>query len=193
MSHAVYTTEAIICGSFDRKSANRSYLLFTEAAGMLYAEAQSVREERSKQRYALQDFSIVRVSLVRGKGGWRIGSVEALENPFMEAASRAARASVVSCVKLVRRYVHGEEPVRDLYPLVRGALARLKAEPLPHRTDAELRFAFSVLARLGYVPDEPALRGFLVGSPAALCEPLAPRDRALLEGAVEAAVAASHL
>jgi len=91
MSYATYTTEALVCGSRNNNTSDRAYLLFTEEVGMIWASARSVREERSKQRYALQDFSLIRVSLVKGKSGWRIGSVEATCNPFMEARSRSGQ------------------------------------------------------------------------------------------------------
>ena len=38
---------------------------------MVLAAARSVREEKSRQRYALQEFALVRVSLIKGKSGWR--------------------------------------------------------------------------------------------------------------------------
>ena len=82
---------------------------------MVFATARSVREERSKQRYALQDFSCIRVSLVKGKSGWRIGSVEALGNPFLRAESRALRGSISYVVTQLRRYVHGEIPLPRAY------------------------------------------------------------------------------
>lgn len=56
MAYETYTTEALVCGTFNRNTADRSYLLFTREAGMLYADARSVREERSRQRYALRTF-----------------------------------------------------------------------------------------------------------------------------------------
>ena len=72
MSYQTYITDAVVVGSYASNTADKSYLLFTKRAGMLYATARSVREERSKQRYALQDFSHITVTLVKGKGGWCI-------------------------------------------------------------------------------------------------------------------------
>ena len=80
MAYATYTTQALVCGTFDRNTADRSYRLFTREFGMVWADARSVRLEKSKQRSALTDFSVVRISLVRGKAGWKIGSVIAQQN-----------------------------------------------------------------------------------------------------------------
>ncbi|MEX2341217.1 MAG: recombination protein O N-terminal domain-containing protein, partial [Candidatus Paceibacterota bacterium] len=82
MSYKTYTTEAIVCGSRVNNTSDKSFLLFTKDAGMLWAAAKSVREERSRQRFALQDFSLIRASLIKGKSGWRIGSVESDRNYF---------------------------------------------------------------------------------------------------------------
>ena len=56
MAYVTYTTLALVCGTFDQKTSDRSYMLFTREAGMLFASARSVREERSKQRYASTRF-----------------------------------------------------------------------------------------------------------------------------------------
>ena len=149
-AYVTYTTSALVVGTFHRYTADCSHLLFTERAGMLYATARSVREERSRQRYALQDFSLVRVSLVRGKSGWRVGSVEPRYNYYHQAADRAARGSVVSLCRLLRRFVHGEEPVPELFSYLLGALSVL-AESVPHRAFVEQVVAVQVLAFLGYV------------------------------------------
>jgi len=86
-----------------QNTSDKSFLLFTRDNGMLFATAKSVREEVSKQRQALQDFSRIRVSLVKGKTGWRIGSVESLRNDFSAAYDRETRGSVVSLYRLLRR------------------------------------------------------------------------------------------
>ena len=122
MAYATYTTEALVCGSRDSYTSDRSYLLFTKEAGMLWATARSVREEKSKQRCALQDFSFIRVSLVKGRSGWRIGSVEAVSNPFMKASSRSERAYVSSILSLLRRYIHGEQQMHTVFSDVKAAL-----------------------------------------------------------------------
>ncbi len=151
MSYQTYITPAIVLGSYESATADKSYRLFTERAGMLYASARSVREERSRQRYALQDFSHISVTLVKGKTGWRIGSVEAKENFFMQATNRATRGSVVKLSKLVRRYVHGEEPDPTLYAEF-GAAIRLLLDPLLSERDAfELCLTVRLLTQLGYV------------------------------------------
>jgi len=155
MSYATYTTDALVCGAFDRNTADRSYLLFTREAGMLYAEGKSVREERSKQRYALQELSQIRISLIKGKHTWKVGSVEATVNDYARAVSREARGSVSSIYKLLRRYIHGEEASPALYDYCVEALSLLTGE-VSERALLDLVVQVNILRRLGYV-DEAAL------------------------------------
>ncbi len=155
MSYATYTTDAYVCGTFNRGTADRSYLLFTREAGMLFADAKSVREERSRQRFALQDFSRIRVSLVKGKQGWKVGSVEAIHNEFMRATSREARGSVVALFRLLRRFIHGEEAHTKLFDFVSSALDSLTRD-LEQRAFVSLWVEVQILHALGYV-DELAI------------------------------------
>jgi recombinational DNA repair protein (RecF pathway) len=150
MAYQTYTTKAIVCGTFNRNTADRSYLLFTKEAGMLYAEARSVREERSRQRFALQDFSLVRVSLIKGKSSWKIGSIECERNFFSSAADKEARGSVVSVTKFLRRFYGGQEAMPTLFEYVVGAMTLLAATT-PARTSLEKVIQARILLELGYV------------------------------------------
>lgn len=122
---------------------------------MVWATAKSVREERSKQRYALQDFSHIRVSLVRGKSGWRIGSVESLGNPFMKAKTRRERGIIKFVISELRRYVQGEIPLLRVYD---DAFEVLSLASTVKEGDTHLQDMFLVrlLTELGYVAPDPS-------------------------------------
>jgi DNA repair protein RecO len=150
MSYKTYTTDALVCGTYARNTADHSYLLFTREAGMLYADARSAREERSRQRYALQDFSLIRVSLIRGKNSWKIGSVEEQKNYYHRATDRLARGSVVNLIRLIKRFVRGEEANLELYDFVCSGLEALVTK-IEHRRFTEELIQLRVLAFLGYV------------------------------------------
>jgi recombinational DNA repair protein (RecF pathway) len=155
MSYQTYITEGLIVGSFDSNTADKSYLLFTRDAGMLYASARSVREERSRQRFALQDFSRITVSLIKGKTGWRIGSVQSEGNFFVAAADRAVRGSIVRICKQLRRFVAGEEPHPDLYEEIIEGLTYLCNPAIPNRSLVEEILLARLLHRLGYIAKNP--------------------------------------
>lgn len=161
MAYKTYTTDAIVCGSHDTYTSDRSFLLFTREAGMLWATARSVRVEQSKQRYALQDFSLIRVSLIKGKGGWRIGSVEAIHNPFMEAHARTARAGIAAVIKLVRRFVRGEDPQPKVYDDLATVLVCLAIASPDDGIDLQDQFTLRTLHNLGYIAPRDSFRALI--------------------------------
>lgn len=163
MAYATYITSAIVVGSRGGRGADRSFQLYTEGAGMLYATARSVREERSRQRYALQDFSIIRISLVRGKSDWRIGSVEGEYNAYFEATSREARGAVVAIVRALRMYVRGESPDPRIFADTRRALIRAASLTDPVEVAGLVeRYLLRLLYHLGYIADQQSFEDVVV-------------------------------
>lgn len=148
--YKIYTTDALVCRTLPRNTADLSVLLFTREAGMLVASVKSGREERSKHRSALQEFSLVRVSLVRGKSGWRVTGAEPLGNLYFRLSSRQERTVLRNTVRFLRRFVHGEEPVQALFDDIVDALASGEPEVL---SDGRLETALTLrmLHTLGYV------------------------------------------
>lgn len=190
MSYQTYTTEAIVCGSYDQQTADRSYRLFTKRAGMVWAHARSARQERSRQRYALQDFARLRVSLVKGKSGWRVGSVLPLKNYYTLAPTQTARGAVVAVTRLLRRLLTGEEPQGPVFAdtvLVLEAVARGGTDVA---TSLEL-FYLRTLANLGYIGHEPAFAPLLLPSTNWATNPVAITSSA--RAAIDRGLAASHL
>jgi len=161
MAYRTYTTRAVVCGSRDSYTSDRSYLLFTEDAGMIWASARSVRMEKSKQRYALQDFSILRVSLVRGRSGWKIGSSEALGNGFLAATTREERGIVTAMTRLLRRYVHGEEVLPAVFADTVATFDFVSvAEPDAYDPLLQL-YTLRLLHALGYVRTDESIAPLL--------------------------------
>lgn len=190
MAYAIYTTEALVCGSRASNTADKTYLLFTREAGMIFATARSVREERSKQRYALQDFSFIRVSLVKGKSGWRIGSVESEQNMFSSVTTREGRGGVASVVRLLRQFVHGEESHLGLFLDVKNVLqAFLTAPPetVQHLVDL---FTLRLLHKLGYIAGHSSYQSYLDQDDWCDIEEELPQ---LARAATRQALQASHL
>lgn len=164
MSYTTYTTDAIVCGTYDRNTADRSYRLFTRELGMLWADARSVRLEKSKQRFGLCDFSHIRVSLVRGKSGWKVGSVVALGNYYHDATDQSARGSVVQVVRHLRRYLSGEEANVPLFDYIQLALQVLSGA-IQERVFVQEAILVRILADLGYVARPHIPTGLQTQSP----------------------------
>lgn len=155
---------------------------------MLWASARSVRLEVSKQRSALQEFSIVRVSLVRGKTGWRIGSVESIQNPFLRAEERSTRAFVQMTIRLLRRFVQGEEATPAIFEDSKRLLLHT-AEIEDHDEATEL-FQLRLLYRLGYINSVPAFATLLDGPIESKVGSKVPKEA---HKAIEKALSVSHL
>ena len=151
MSYQTYTTDALVIGGRDHLTADRFVALFTREAGLVYARAVSVRREQSKLRYCLQDFSLVRASLVRGKTGWRVIGAERASNLYFTAPGRVARGALLRVLKLVRRLVRGEEMHRALYDIVIDGLAVLAVCGADEVARGERGLVLRILSALGYV------------------------------------------
>jgi DNA repair protein RecO (recombination protein O) len=133
--------------------------LFTRDAGVLSARALALREEKSKMRYALQPFSFVRVSLIRGKREWRVSGAEVINNMFFSSHERNARGHILSLTELMWRLVRGEEPHAELFDSFLESLTFLSKEPSEEgRLASEIR----LLEKLGYIP-QSALSDALCG------------------------------
>jgi hypothetical protein len=70
--HTLHTTEAFILDRYEHGDSSYVYKLFTKEKGVLFAHAQSVREGRNRNRYALRTHARLSATLVRGKSMWRI-------------------------------------------------------------------------------------------------------------------------
>lgn len=152
MAYKTYITEALVCGSENRNTADRSLLLFTRDAGMLYASVKSIRKEESKHRYALQECSHAKITLVRGKAGWRIAGAEAIRNLYANAKTRETRLFLRNIILLLRRVVHGEVS----HPEIFDDLIEASAFVNEHNHKAfEQVCTLRMLYVLGYVPPSP--------------------------------------
>lgn len=158
MAYQTYITEAIVCGSYDSNTSDRSFLLFAREAGMIYAHAKSVREERSKQRYALQVCSHVRATLIRGKSGWKIAGVEPQQNLYALATTREARAFLRNIILLLKRIVHGETVYEEIFDDIVGTCMEVgKHDPLKLESILTLR----ILHALGYIAPHESYNALL--------------------------------
>jgi DNA repair protein RecO len=191
MAYKAYITEAIVCGSEDHNTSDKSYLLFSRDAGMVWATARSVREERSKQRYALQDFSHARLTLIRGKSGWKIAGAEPIVNVYTRATKRETRAMVMRVVQLLRRVMQGETPHEHIFDDVIETLALGDH----YDSDKMERLMFlRVLYALGYIAKEAPYEQLLTdGKAGDVIQLLRDEHKATIEAVIDHALAQSQL
>ncbi len=154
MAYQTYITEALVCGSRAQMTSDKSYLLFTREAGMLYATAKSVREERSKQRFALQEFSYFRATLVHGKAGWRVIGAESIVNLYSLQSTREARTLIRNIVRTLRRLLHGEVSHPTIFDETIELLSMAETGESGLREEA---LTIRLLHTLGYIGTENAV------------------------------------
>lgn len=160
MSYSVYTTPAFVLSTRNIGEANRLYTLLTRDVGTISATAQSVRLEKSKLRYALQNFSFAEVSLVRGKGGWRITNAYSLGNLFFEITEKSKRDLLAKIFRLLKRLLVGESPDVELFEIIRAGFSLIQTLPSSEIPAFELVFVLRIISALGYGTDSKILEEF---------------------------------
>jgi recombinational DNA repair protein (RecF pathway) len=135
VSYAIYTTHGFVLSSAPSGEASKTYAIYTQDFGLIFARAQGVRLLSSKLRYSLDNYIFGKFSLVKGKEVWRITGAEA-EPVRVDSLARAR------ILNLVRRLVQGEEKNEKLFE----SLLELHGQTLSE-TDA----LGKVLAALGYL------------------------------------------
>lgn len=151
MSHHIYHTEAIILGALPSGEGDRLLYCYTRDLGLVIAHARSIRESRSRLRYALQLFSHAHIDLIRGKYGWKLISATPISS-FRHLWSDVGRRRIAAeHLHLTRRLIQGEERHEVLFDDLVSGLAFLSTlcdkEALK---DAELLLVVRLLDALGY-------------------------------------------
>jgi len=146
-----YQTDALVLGSRESGENDRTFVLFTREFGLVRARASAVRTEKSKMRYALQNYARLSAALVKGKRGWRLAGASAIKSAHGDARGVAAFARVS---ELVIRLVHGEEMNAYLF----AALAEAHDTFMQKKCDAcatiEIVCVARILYALGYISAE---------------------------------------
>jgi len=150
--HHIYHTEGLILGSRGYGEAGKYYSIFTRDLGMIYASAQGVRKMSSKLRFVLQDFSYVKIDLVRGKDFWRLTSASKtnqLENISKNPETFEVFANIA---RLLKRLLAGEYPNEALFAdLLNGLFVLEKIETKQELQNVEVIIVLRILNNLGYI------------------------------------------
>lgn len=147
-----YHTDAIVLGSREMGESDKMIALYTRDFGLVRARGRGIRSAKSKMRYALQNYSLAHVSLVRGKQGWRLAGAAALgESNGNDIRGKMAFARIAN---LVTRFVAGEETHKGLFDILRDARSALLQEYCEAWATIELVCVARVLYVLGYISAE---------------------------------------
>jgi len=150
----IHHTEGFLLGSRPAGRASRHLVIFTRDLGLVVGRAQAVRELSSKLRFHLQDFSYSRLSLVRGKSGWRVTGAEVLVNLYNELRNDEGKLAVcLRVLNLLKKLCPPEEKDAVLFDIVSSAALFLRSENLAAADLAalEIILVLRILHRLGYL------------------------------------------
>ena len=141
-----------ILGSRGYGEAGKYYSIFTRDLGLIFASAQGVRKMSSKLRFVLQDFSYIKVDLVKGKDLWRVTS--ASKGNTLEGLTRTPAKFEVffNVAKLLKRLLAGELANENLFTDVVSGLHLLeKTETEEDLRNVEAVIVLRILNNLGYI------------------------------------------
>jgi DNA repair protein RecO (recombination protein O) len=146
-----YQTDALVVGSRERGEADRVYSLYTKEFGLVRARASAVRSERSRMRFALQNYARAAAALVRGKRGWRVAGASAIQSAPSDMRGLAAFARIST---LLLRLVDGEDKNEYLFAALAEAHGTLMQKKCDAYATVELVCVARMLFALGYISDE---------------------------------------
>ena len=152
MSHTIYTTDAIVLHRVSTSEADATLWLLTAELGLVVARAQGARKSTAKMRGYLQLFSVLRISMVRGKHTWRVTGAESVQGaPLDTLALQGEALSIFARISaFVRRMILTDtQSALELFEIVLSARVALAAGQDPQVV--ELTTLAKVLISLGYI------------------------------------------
>lgn len=153
--YTIHRTRGLVLSSVARGEADRMFVIFTEQLGRIEATARSVREERSRLRYALTPYSLGEYSFVRGRGGWRIVGARDEKNFFASSDDSQKKATLERIFFLVARLVRGEGKNEELFRVLVKSVDMLVVQDSAVLVEAlEILTVLRTLFVLGYISTE---------------------------------------
>jgi DNA repair protein RecO len=163
MFYHQYNTEAFVLGSRPSGEGSKYVYLFTKELGLLGAHAQGSREIKSKLRYALDDLSHSKVSLVKGKSTWRLTNAVPHKNFFVQFRLEHEKLRLcANALAIIKKLVAGEEKNIKLFEILEQGFAFLEENNLSEDDihNAEAIFMLRILNNLGYFGASKTLENF---------------------------------
>lgn len=163
MSYHIYTTDGIILKRATFGEANSLLYILTSELGLIIASAQAARLFNSKLRPALQEYSMVSVSCIKGKNGWKVTNVIEKENFFFDYPPYCHR-TLSQIVAVLLKMIPGELPHKEIFNTVKTGFEFLKTVQEKDVSNFEIVTVLRILKQLGYVGNHKDLEVFLKNS-----------------------------
>lgn len=163
--HSVYTTDGMILATRPLAEADILTDILTTDFGLLSVVVKAARKQESKHRHALQLFSKVRCSLVKGERVWRLTGIAVLRQYYPALSKDVSMLkSFARVARLVRRLIPDEGATKGVYPILVSAADFLETADPSLVAAAELCAVINILHVLGYVGETAELADVYKGS-----------------------------
>jgi DNA repair protein RecO (recombination protein O) len=163
--HHIYHTHGFILSSRNKGEANKMLTVYTREMGLVRAMVQGIRLNKSKLRFALQDYTYANVDFVRGKDIWRVTSAKNITSfPYARNSSRSL-LMIARVSSLLERLCDGEESNEKIFDDFVQALYLLDDTSVldQSREALELHLVLRIMNSLGYIGDSSMLAEYLGG------------------------------
>lgn len=160
MSYHIYTTDGIILKRSTFGEANVLLHVLTADLGLIIASARAARLSSSKLRSALQEFTLVSISCVKGKNGWKITNVVEKENLFFNYPIFSHKV-LSQVVFVLLKMIPGESPHKEIFQTVKSGFDFLKSLAEKQIPEFEVLTILRILNELGYVERGQEVDDFL--------------------------------
>lgn len=161
MYHKHHTKGIVVCALNEGDDSRRIWI-FTEDFGLVSAKAQGVRKSISRLRLGTQDLSSGTFSLIKGKMGWKIVSVN-IENNFYEDLrfSKNRLSIATNILNFINKNIGIEEENGILFKMVLNFLTLLKTVDEKKVPIAECLIMLRIIHNLGFLKNDPELSLYL--------------------------------
>ncbi len=150
MGYHIYTTDGIVLKRTAFGEANVLLHILTKDLGLIMASARSVRLDSSKLRSALQEYSFVTISSIKGKNGWKLTNAVEHTNYFFGRSEEQSKV-LAQITAMIIKMIPGEAIHPEIFDVVKTGfdfLGELKGNQIKL---FEILVVLRVLHQLGYV------------------------------------------
>jgi DNA repair protein RecO len=170
MSYHIYSTDGIVLKRTPFGEANIVVHILTRDLGLIIASAQSARLSSSKLSSALTEYSLVSLSVIKAKRGWKVTDARAKENFYFaethETNFRLTRVMLAQISSFLLKMMPGEEPHHHIFETVLSGFNFLSAVSDSDIKNFEFIIVLRILYHLGYVAKNSEMEIFLTDTTA---------------------------
>ena len=154
--YEIYETESFVFRSYNSSENNKRTLIFSKDFGLIWVDSSGSRKEVSKFRPFIQDFSHLKIFLVRGKMKFRVTGGDLISNIFFDFKENKKQKIIplknfFSLIEKVLIKNHREE---DIFDLLVSFIFELKKTFLGDLKKVEIIFTVKLLILVGYFNEE---------------------------------------